>query len=256
MSAAERWMAQLEAWRIPDAILEGAPEPPWAFPPALFAADQAPSGALHRVARETLGGGGTVLDVGCGAGAASVPLVPAARALTGVDPSPAMLAEFTRAARSVGAEAVAVTGEWPEMAAAVATADVVVCRNVVYNVAAVVPFVAALADHARRRVVLELSGEHPSVPLVGLWKHFWDLDRPAGPNAELFVALLAEMGIHPTVETESRPPMKARLDPAQHVAFLRRRLCLTADRDEDIAALLGAGAADQPTTAVTVHWTP
>src|SRR5206468_680590 len=47
-----------------------------------------------RRALEALPEGGSVLDVGAGAGAASLPLCPPAAAVTAVDQSPAMLAAF------------------------------------------------------------------------------------------------------------------------------------------------------------------
>src|ERR1035441_1335165 len=93
-SAAERWAKALSEWVIPDEILRSAPESPWHFPPGLFLASKpipSPFGASRRAALEALGAGGSVLDVGCGGGAAGIALVPPADRLTGVDISSAML---------------------------------------------------------------------------------------------------------------------------------------------------------------------
>jgi SAM-dependent methyltransferase len=256
VTAARRWAEELEAWRIPDPILAQAPEPPWAFPTHLFTADQSPVGALHRTARQALAEGGTVLDVGCGGGAASVALVPPAVHLTGVDRAPAMLESFARAAEQAGASHTEIEGNWPEVAAGTSPADVVVCRNVVYNVAGVVPFVSALSEHAVRRVVVELTDRHPSVPMAPLWKRFWNLDRPDGPTSDLFIEVLHDMGVRPQVEHEIRPALKARLPPAEQVAFVRRRLCLGPERDLEIAAALADPAGDDETTSVVLHWRP
>lgn len=244
------------AWTIPEEILRQAPEPPWGFPTALFAAEHAHSGALHRVALEALGEGGTVLDIGCGGGAASLPLFPPATKLIAVDSLPEMTEVFTRAADASGVPITVVLGRWPEIAAEIPSADVVVCRNVVYNVADIVPFVSALTEHSVRRAIIELTEAHPSVPLAPLWMRFWDLPRPEGPTADLFVEVLRDIGIEPTIEREVRPSMKSRIDPKEHLAFVRRRLCLDESHDDEIAAALGRDPHVEETTAVVVSWAP
>ena len=103
-SAAERWRDALEAWAIPPAILASAEESPWIHPPELFTvpatADATPS---HDRAREALVDRGSVLDVGCGGGAAAFALTPPAASVVGVDHQPEMLAMFedNAAARGV-----------------------------------------------------------------------------------------------------------------------------------------------------------
>src|SRR4051812_28598057 len=98
MTAAAVWAEALAAWAIPEDILAAAPESPWGFPVALFhPAEDGPADTPSRQAAldalDALGGsGGSVLDVGCGAGAASLALVPPARRVIGVDSSPDMLA--------------------------------------------------------------------------------------------------------------------------------------------------------------------
>ena len=64
------------------------------------------------------------------------------------------------------------------MASAAPIADVVVCHHVVYNVADIVPFLTALATHARLAVVLELTSRHPQVAWSDAWRHFWGIERP------------------------------------------------------------------------------
>lgn len=256
LTAAARWADGLAGWVIPDDILEVAPEPPWGFPPTLFVASARTAPADdegRRVARQALDVGGSVLDVGCGGGAAAVALVPPAARLTGFDPSAAMLANFAAAARSLGVAHSTVEGWWPDDAARVPPADVVVCHHVVYNVAAIVAFVDALARHARRRVVVVLSGRHPSAPLKPLWERFWGLARPDGPSADLFVDVVREAGFSPTLARRRRPVVKAGTD-AGYVAFVRRRLCLGPERDPEIVEALGAMDAEAWTTTVTVWW--
>src|SRR5512135_2791286 len=95
---AERWAKDLAAWAIPQDILDAAPESPWGFPVELFlrrAQDEPAETPSRARAREALPDGGSVLDVGCGAGAAARALVPPAGVLIGVDESAEMLAAFS-----------------------------------------------------------------------------------------------------------------------------------------------------------------
>ncbi|MDQ2725720.1 MAG: class I SAM-dependent methyltransferase [Actinomycetota bacterium] len=256
---AARWAGALDGWAIPEAILAAAPQSPWSFPARLFRIDPGsppPLTASHHLATAALEGGGSVLDVGCGGGAASIPLVPPATALTGVDPAPEMLAGFATAAEDAAVAHQEVQGRWPDVADQVPDADVVVCHHVVYNAADIAPFVVALSDHARRLVVVELTERHPQAPLAPLWERFWGLARPDEPSADLLVEVVADLGYRPTVRRTDRPPRKAGLDRAASVAFARRRLCLGADRDPDIDAALGADPERAVTTVVSVAWSP
>jgi hypothetical protein len=91
------------------------------------------------------------------------------------------------------------------------------------------------------------------VAFAPLWREFWGLDRPDGPNADLFVGVLAEIGIHAVIEPEMRPARKAAHTESDYVAFVRRRLCLPASRDGEVAAALAARAS--PTvSAVAIAW--
>src|SRR5579884_298490 len=106
MDAATRWRESLAAWAIPEPILHAAPESPWGFPAEIFTrradALAAVSTPSTRRALEALPLGGATLDVGCGAGAASLPLAARAGRLMGVDPSPALLDAFRERAEARG----------------------------------------------------------------------------------------------------------------------------------------------------------
>jgi hypothetical protein len=246
VNAAERWGVALARWAIPDEILSRAPESPWTFPPELFrsradAAAATPArGPTVVEALEALPDGGTILDVGVGAGAASRPLWPRASRVAGVDSSEAMLDEFRQAATAAGVEAVPVLGRWPDVAAEVDAADVVVCAHVLYNVQDLEPFARALTDHARHRVVIEITSTHPLAWMSDLWLRFHGLERPTEPTADDAEEALRGSGIDVEREDLERPPRTGGFERrGDAVGLIRRRLCLTPDRDDEIAEALG-----------------
>lgn len=243
MSAADSWADALSQWAIPEPILTQASDSPWALPPWAFAeaARLAVTGSptpTHRHCLEELPEGGALLDVGAGGGAASLPLGGRADHIVAVDQSKAMLEEMMLLAEG-RTRVIPVEGTWPKAAELVDPSDVVLCANVAYNVAALPEFIEALTAKAHRRVVLELTATHPQAPLNWLWKHFWDLPRPNSPTADDAAMVVREtLGVDISVERwKGREPLTTRIDP-QTVAWIRRRLCLSANRDEEVAQLL------------------
>ncbi|MFB9906352.1 class I SAM-dependent methyltransferase [Allokutzneria oryzae] len=233
MSALLRWRESLAAWAIPPEIR--AEESPWVLPREVFVrrADrqlERREGASLRLAEEAIGpSGGTVLDIGAAAGAASLPLRGATE-ITAVDGDAELLAEFSR--RADGARTV--LGHWPAVAASCTVADVVVCHHVAYNVPDLAPFVAALTAHARRLVVLETAERHPLTALNPLWRHFHGVERPSGPTADDLVDCLRELGIEPRVDRWRRAPAAEHPDFAALVEATRRRLCLPPSRLSEV----------------------
>jgi SAM-dependent methyltransferase len=257
--AAARWAEQLAAWAVPEPILAQAPVSPWSHDPSHFAADASlPRESRSSVAaREVLPHhGGTVLDVGCGGGRASLSLVPPAELIVGVDSNPAMLSSFTAAALRADVMSTAIEGRWPDVCAEpFPVVDVAVCHHVVYNVPDVEPFLSALTRHARLAVVIELTDRHPQSAWNEAWRHFWGLTRPVGPTADDFIAAVRELGFEPEVWRSPKPPMASGSgDPARAVSSARRRLCLPAERDDEIAAWLDTHPPDWTTVAVTLRW--
>lgn len=260
MTASERWADELAAWAIPEEILAKAPASPWGFPAELFVdvtrtALAGPATPTHRRAAEVLPPGGVVLDVGCGGGAASLPIAPPAARIVAVDQDPAML----RAIGELGGDRVTietVEGQWPDVAGQVGDVDVAVCANVAYNVADLGPFVMALTDVTRHRVVLELTAVHPQQPLTPLWQHFWGIDRPDGPTADDAIEVVREVtGAAVEAERWDRPRhVMAHGDEAGRLAWMRRRLCLTPESDAELAEQLDRVPALAPTAVVTVWW--
>jgi hypothetical protein len=180
-----------------------------------------------------------------------------------VDESPEMVASFLAAAEAAGVPAEGVEGRWPEVAGRVGPADVVVCHHVLYNVADLAPFAAALTGHARRRVVAELTDRHPLAGLAPLWRRFHDLERPDGPGAGDAVAALAELGLEVDRRDWENQDRFGFDDFDELVAFTRRRLCLPARSDPEVAEALleqgthrvdGVWVSGQPRRVTTLSW--
>jgi SAM-dependent methyltransferase len=260
VTAQEEWARALAAWAIPEEILAQARESPWDLPPQAFAAraERALGSALsptHQRALEALPPGGTVLDVGAGGGAASLPLASRAGLIVAVDQSQEMLARMSELA-SGRVRLREVRGVWPAAASAVPPADVVVCANVAYNVPALDEFVLALGARSRRRVVLELTWRHPQASLNWLWQRFWGLSRPESPTAADAAAVVGEALGRPV---EIVRWQREEVDPAgpgpEEVAWVRRRLCLDPAREPELAAVLAEqGASGDSHQMATLWW--
>jgi SAM-dependent methyltransferase len=246
VTAIDRWREQLDRWAIPPEILAAAPDTPHGFPAEIFqtrgasATDPAPPTPTTVRALDGLPVGGRVLDVGCGGGATSLPLAGRAGALIGVDAQEDMLDGFLANARAAGVEAEALHGRWPDLADEVDRVDLAVAGHVLYNVRDLEPFVRRLAAVARRRVVFELTARHPLHWMNDLWLRFHGVERPEGPTAVDARDALDELGLRPRMEEWTASPRPGGFDMrADAVALVRRRLCLTAERDGELIDALG-----------------
>ena len=253
-SAVDRWAAALAEWAIPQHIVDQAPESPWIHPPALFGVPQdIPQTPSHERAREALPEGGTVLDIGCGGGIAVAALVPKVAYAIGVDHQEAMLNLFAASMAERGVATETVHGDWPEVAMRTPSADVVTCHHVVYNVSEITPFVRALTNHAKHRVVVEMPAAHPLSNLRDAWRHFWGIERPTEPGPELFLDVLHNLGISANVEFfESE--MRGDLEEDLAVINTRIRLCLNKSRDDEIRDFLHSHPASPTRALATVWW--
>jgi hypothetical protein len=254
---AARWKEALASWAIPDWILAQAPEDPWALPVALFEPRQAAISPSHRRALDALSAGDTVLDVGAGRCAMSLPLRPPARRIVAVDSAPAML-ENSPADR-------AIAGRWPDVAVEAGRATVVVCGHVLYNVPDLLPFIAALNDAATSRVVIEITRSHPrNRPLEReLWRHFWELDRPERPGWEDALAVIRESGIQPKFEHWESEQRGGFPSLEELVSWMRRTVCLDRAREDEVRPIVMRHATErdglwrlssEPRALTTLWW--
>lgn len=198
MTAAEDWRRQLEAWAIPDELLDRVDESPYGWSQELWKRrsalaqdrDQPPTTAI---VEGLLPPSGTVLDIGIGRGRASLPLAAAGHRVIGVDESPGMLDGLEEDATEIGVKVEVHQGRWPDIAASVPSVDVVMAANVAYNVQDIEPFLGAALDHARTAVVFEVTDAHPWAHLAPLYRQVHGLDRPAGPTADDLADVIREM---------------------------------------------------------------
>jgi SAM-dependent methyltransferase len=253
-TAAEQWKIDLASWAIPKEILDQAVEKPWIHPPALFEIPEVIKDSLsHQRSREAMPVGGSVLDIGCGGGVASYAITPPAAHVIGVDEQQAMLDLYTANATKYSVSSETVLGQWPAVADATPAADVVTVFHVAYNVGEIVPFLAALNSHARKRVVIEVPILHPMSNMNEGWKHFWDLTRPTVPVAADLVTVLAEMGIKVNIEFfESEILLDKKVDGAN--GFIRRRLCLPEERQGEVDAFIEANPMPERRKLAVIWW--
>jgi SAM-dependent methyltransferase len=258
IDANKRWAEMLSEWAIPGRVVKSAPASPYFFDPQVFidAADEAisrredtPSDAAARAA---LAPGGTVLDVACGAGAASLRLAPAT--LFGVDPSSALLEAFSARATALQIASRTIEASWPEAAPQTPVADVAVCHHVVYNVPNLAAFASALRDHAVRRVVVELTAVHPMAWMAPYWEAMHGLSQPDRPVADDAIAVLNELGFD--VHQQRWPRHYQMIGETGDESLLRiaRRLCVPPARHEELAKLLAAIPPPREREMVTLWW--
>jgi len=230
--AATRWKDALASWAIPDRILAQARDDPWALPVALFETKQPDISPSHRRALEPLAAGATVLDVGAGRCAMSLPLRPPAQRIVAVDSTAAMLENSPAD--------VTILGRWPDVAPQAGRASVVVCGHVLYNVADLMPFLSALNDAAERRVVVEITRSHPRNRALEreLWRHFWNLERPQGPTLEDAVAVMHQVGIEPNVERWESQQRGGFHSLDELVSWMRRTVCLDPGREGEVRTIV------------------
>ena len=196
--------------------------------------------------------GGTVLDVGVGAGAASLPLRPGL--VVGVDANQELLDAFVERAARYAIPAHPILGRWPEVGASTPVADVVVCHHVVYNVADLASFATALSEHARNRVVVELTAEYPLAWMAPYWAALHGWTQPDGPGADDAIEVLASLGVSAHQERwRGEAQMMGESGP-ERVARLGRRLCLPVARHGELRHLVDQYPPPRERELVTLWW--
>lgn len=256
--AAQHWVAQRKRRSVPQEILDAAPEGRPGLDVGRFArraealvGQDTPS---VRVAREVLPEGGAVLDVGCGGGAAGLPLAPPAGMVIGFDGRPDMLSAFAELATTLGVRHHQIQGTWPNDAVMAPPVDVVVCHNVFYGIDDLGAFATELTAHARARVVVQIPQVPPRAWMGPYWTALHGIDVPAVPTADDAVAVLREAGIDVQVERWEQDTTPQAGTSEDTVEVLRRQLCVGPERDEEIRALLERHPPPTSRPTVTLWW--
>ena len=244
-SAAARWKAELEAWAIPNRLLEQAEESPYGWPAELWrrrtqeSRSRQESTPTTSVVSEMLGADGTLIDVGAGTGRSCLPFARAGHRVTAVEKNPGMAAGLLEEVRSEGLEVEVVVGAWPEAADKAPMADVVLSSHVVYDVPKIAPFIRAMGRHCRRAAVVEMTDVHPWTKMNYLYRAIHDLDRPEGPSVEDLVEIIVgELGAEVGVVRWERAPDLWFLTWEEIVDYYGKRVVVPRARRGELRPLL------------------
>lgn len=165
--------------------------------------------------------------IGCGAASKHD-----CRHVTVVEPSEAMVAALQAAATEAGITNVSVVPHAWE-AARVEPADVVLCANVLYGMADIVPFIRKLEAHARRQVLVLLSMQSPLSAYSPVWSSVHGevrIDPPALPE---LLEVLWELDIERDVTMIDAESPQTVPDRRTAVEFLRRAFSIRPGSPED-----------------------
>ena len=244
-TASDRWRRLLEAWAIPQALLDAASDSPYGWSTELWkrrtqiAGEQGFDSTTNEVVGSLLGSAGSLLDVGAGTGRASLIHGVAGHPLTAVEKDPGLAAGFQQRAAEMGVEAVLVEGAWPDVAPSVGIHDLAMCANVVYDVQDIDPFLGTLSQHGRVGVVVELTVDHPWSGLAPYYRALHHLERPHGPTYQDFVEVVQEVcAIRPEVEIWTRPGQAWFESWDEILDHYGKRLVLPAGRRRELRTLL------------------
>ena len=267
MTAIEDWRSDLDSWAIPEHLIAAAEESPYGWPADLVERLRSiSSGGVTPTAvsvLQALGDDGTLLDVGAGTGRVSLPIAAHGFELTAVEPDERMADALEADAGRRDVPVRLIRDRWPEAAAGAGAHDVVLSANVVYDVADIGPFVAALHHWARRAVVIECGTAHPWARLSRYFTALHGIGQPSGPAVENLADVIIEAtGVEPEIEKWARPSMRF-ADMQELLAFHQRRLVVPPARVADLADLLAPDViesggwltlGDPIRVACTVHW--
>lgn len=176
----------------------------------------------------------TLLDVGAGGGRFALPLAERDWRVTAAEPSQGMRDVLAEAVSERGVSLDILPLRWPPTDA-LPRADVVLCANVLYDVADLAPFVAALDRAARQAVVVYLSLTHPVGHLADLWREFRGWRVPDGPTYLDAAAVMFDLGIPVNATLLPVTPTLVFDDLDAALAAYRERLGLRVDPERDAA---------------------
>jgi SAM-dependent methyltransferase len=161
-----------------------------------------PDDPFLRFVQQRAGATDTLLDVGAGTGRFALPLARQVRQVVAIDPSPAMLAELSRAAEEAGIRNVTtVEARWED--AQMAPAEVVICAHVVYPIRQIGPFIEKLDAHVGRDGLLYMRVGQVDDWVAEAWEHVHGSPRLPHPDFRLLERVLQALRIPATLEVVS-----------------------------------------------------
>ncbi|MDE2899455.1 MAG: class I SAM-dependent methyltransferase [Chloroflexota bacterium] len=176
--------------------------------------------------------GGTVLDVGGGAGRYALPLATRARHVTVVEPSEDSCEALQSRAADAGLANITVINEsWEDAEAP--SADMVLCSLVLHHVPDAAPFVARMQEHATASVVVVEMMETPGALEIPFYERVHGTAPTPLPGLPDVLSLLWAMDIYPDVSMLASET--AVIDTDRHAAMeqLRRRLAVEEGTEAD-----------------------
>ncbi len=214
---------------------------------------------LERLARAD----DTWIDIGAGGGRLAIPLAALVRRVIAVEPSEAMRGTLEAARRDAALTNIEVVSEaWPE---AVASGDVALSANAVYDIADIGPWIVAMERAASRRCVVVLFDRARGHAWADLFEAVHGEPMAALPAAREFLAVLGALGRIAEVQTILAEPLGVTPEDAAYAQA--RRICWLVEgsaRDLRMQQFLRAhylveGGYAMPATRRATHvitWTP
>lgn len=245
MTAVDHWRSQLEAWALPQDLLDAVPWNPYEWPADLFSrrdtsvadqetAERHTNAVIRRFEPISL------IDIGAGTGGSCLQFSAEGISVTAVESDAGMAAKLRSLIADRDLSVEVVEASWPGAVGLVEPADVVTCSHVIHNVSDPGPFLRAMQSVAHKAVVIQEFEVHPWAHLGPYYRELHGLERPVGPTVDDLVAVIEEaLGVTPTVErwNGGRPMWFADRD--ELLTFYGRRLLVPDDRRADLEAALG-----------------
>ena len=145
-----------------------------------------------------------ILEIGGGAGRIGLPMALQAKSLTNVEPSAAMREQFAIAISEHGiSNASAVASAWPPSGPV--SADVVLTVDVTYFITDIEPFIRAMHESARRRVLILTWTVPPPNVNAELYRIAFGESQAPSPGFRELLPVIWDLGIVPDVHVLDQP---------------------------------------------------